>query len=608
MAASKQRWLQSSFVAMTDRHTPSHDLAWYRSQWKTLRDILGVDDPEAVVTQVRELQLDRLQDAEINAETKTDADSSVVERRAVLERLYNRLRTLRQANEHLRTVQNALDVEAPEDVVDAVSALKDRADALTAQMGAFDEAGIKPRTALQMIRSMETQLDALYREKEATEAASLETEGDTFQQLEALLAREEKLMRELGVSSIDEVINMVEDMSDQLTAMYDDESVAEGEPVSGVSFSMNGSDASVPTLIRDELGVRTPDDVIAMVNSLTRQLEDLYAARERLAEANLDDADNVVSLVNNMQLQLETLYESQERMSQQGVKDVDHALSMIENMEEQLSVLYEEREQAPDDVYSMRQQLDAVTQQLEALKDEKERLKAQRDAMRRAALADSGDTEDTLDSGVPDDLPDDLAEALEEVRDDLPGEPEEDDSGRRPASASRLQTMEQQLGSRDLDHVAALIHSMDEQLSDPETDLDRAASQIMKSTGPSVDDETLARLEEMSEGELNALDIGVLRLKDNGEVAFANAAASMLPGHTDRSPHTLKGENFFFDLAPSTNNSLFRGRFLRGVHNGSLDVQFPYTFVRTGTSPTNLAVRLHRKPSEHVNWLLFSRL
>ena len=583
---------------MTDRNDPSHDLAWYRSQWETLCDILAVDDPDAVVTQVRELQLDRLQSTETDA-----ADPGVAERRDVLTRLYERLRTLRRSNEHLRAAKDALDVAAPEDVPEAISELKQRAADLNAQASAFEDADIDPRTALQMIRSMESQLDALYREKEATESAALGAEGDTFQQLQALLAREEKLMRELGVSSIDEVIDMVEDMSEQLTAMYDDEFNPEGQSSASISFSMNGATQSVPPVIQDELGVSTPDDVIAMVRSLTRQLDDLYAARERLAEANLEDADTVVSLVNNMQLQLEALYESQERMSQQGVKDVDHALSMIDNMEEQLSVLYEEREQAPDDMETMQQRLHAVTNELEALKRENEQIAAQRDAMRRAVLADADDTEGALNE---DEL-DNPAEALAELPDDF-ADPLEDDSSSPRTSASRLQTLEQELGSSDLDHVAALIHSMDEQLSEPETDLDRAASQILKSTGPDVDDETLAQLEEMSDDELDALEIGVLGLDDTGQVLVANAAASMLPGPSDRSPGVFEGKNFFFELAPSTNNSLFRGRFLRGVHNGSLDVQFPYTFVQTGGDPTNVAVRLHRKPTENVNWILFNRL
>jgi photoactive yellow protein len=361
--------------------------------------------------------------------------------------------------------------------------------------------------------------------------------------------------------------------------------------------SANGAAVSPGALnrLQEELGVQDPDDIIAMVNSLTRQLEDLYSARERLAEANITDEESVVAMVNNMQHQLESLYETQERMSQKGVKNVDNALSMIENMDAQLEALYEERESAsPADLNAMRERLDQTMSELEALKEEKRRVVRERDALRRATLSPDASAPDAPDIEAP---------------------PAKDDGERRepsvppPSTASRLETLEQNFGSRDPEQIAELIHSMEEQLGDrPAAEMKKAASQILDSFRAVVGEDVLAHLEEMSVQELDELEVGVLRLDDAGRIEQANEAALQFPGCTAEVPEALEGVNFFFDLAPSANNALFRGRFVKGVHNGSLDANFPYTFIRPEAPPVNLVVKLHRKPTEESNWILFSRL
>lgn len=501
---------------MTSSDLPSHDLDWYRSRWKTLCSLLSLDDPDAVVERVRNLQssVDLLQDA-----------------------------------------------------------------------------GLTPQLALSMVSSMEAQLQALYREKAATESAAREVvnDGDTYEQLQALLAREEKLKRELGVSSFDEVVDMVEDLSDQLKSFYDTSSPFPERSTAPDPASTNGTPSSTGwQYIQQTLGVHTPEDVVAMVESLTRQVEDLYRARERLADANLNDEDSVVAMITNMQNQLESIYESQERMSQKGVKDVDHALAMIETMDKQLNVLYEERHDTPPDLDSMRSRLQETVNELEALKQEKATLIRERDALRQSIASQQGST----------------AAPSQDDTDDAP-------TPRDTSSSLDLRTLEQTFGSKDPERIAALIHSMDEQLTERSTvELEQSALRILEAEQRllDIDEDVLAHLEDMAPEDLHNLAFGVLRLDDEGTIRFANDTATTLPGCTADAPAALEGKNFFFDLVPFTNNRLFRGRFLQGVRNGSLDVRFPYTLIRSHAPPVNLALHLHRKPTERANWILFTRL
>lgn len=605
---------------MTDPQDASRDIEWYRSRWDTLCMVLDLDDPEAVVPRVRELQLDMLQDAadaDEGGDTRRDAqrsgakDSVSDERREVIDHLYERLQVLRESNAHLKSIQDMLEVDGPEAAEVAVETLRERVDHLKQQQEALNDAGFTAEQAVRMISTMEAQLDALYREKNFTEAASLEEGGDTFEQLQALLAREERLKRELGVSSIDQVIEMVEGMSEQLNVLYEEiETTAEASTPNGHALSLNGTapdgapsgDTAPRPLdtLYDALGVRSPDDVIAMVNSLTRQLEDLYEARETLAQANAADEESIVAMVNNMQHQLESLYESQERMSQKGVQDVDQALSMIDNMEAQLSMLYEERETEPrPDLDDMRRRLQEKTSELKTLKEEKSRLIQERDALRAAAHDDAPPPSST-DSDAP---------AADEERTAATGQTPDAEGGSRPSSATHLRTLEQNFGDKDPERIAALIHSMDEQMEAQSTaELRKAASRLLQHTDTLLDEDVLAGLEDMTAQELDALDVGAFCLNDTGRILSANAAALRFPGCTARTPEALEGSNFFFDLATSTTNALFRGRFMKGVRNGSLDVQFPYTFIRPQAAPVNLVVRLHRKPTEEANWILFTRL
>jgi photoactive yellow protein len=547
-------------------------LEWYEDRWKELKDILSVSRAEKVTGRVRELQLDALQE---RAEALARRDwNGAEEARRELTRIETERERIRSEQRLLESIRQKLNVSDSGSLLERIDGLLQERESLRSAQQAFRDAGFESADqAVEIIRSMEEQLDQLYDEKEATlqteeRADEIARRGDTFEQLEALLAREERLQRELGVSSSEEIISMVNGLVDQLEELY------ARQDASGIDSSNGTAPSEDPfarlerlldreQTLQEELGVSNPDEVVAMVQGLTQQLDDLYSARERLARINLDDADSVVDMVGNMQAQLEVLYEDQERLSKQGIDGVDHALSMIHSMEEQLSQLYEERQKkndgAPDE------SLDRLRDRLASLREEKE--------------------------------------ALLERREKL--------ESKTSSYEQTLTALENNLGTSDPDTISQMVDSMEEQLEDiyqnreappiPESDSEPSE------TGPLLDRADLERLDTFSGEQLNALSVGAFCLDDDGTVRRANRAALHWPGLRFETPSALEGRNFFFDLAPATNNPPFRGRFLRGVREGELDTRFPYTYVTRDVPLTGLVVHLYRSGASST-WVLFDNL
>ena len=335
--------------------------------------------------------------AELQTTLSTDDPSQVVDRVRALQQGVPE--PMQDSHRALQILQQRLGTNTPAATVNVVVGLIDEVRALRSLKQTFDDAGFQsPRQALEVLERMETELDRTSGErKERTaddmdagspaEAAPSESEASS-----ARRAREEKL--------------------------------------------------------KDALGVSDPDEIVTMVQDLARQLEDLYATRERFAQADLEDAD--------------------------------HALLMIENMEEQLVDLYRDREAPPD-----------------------------------ASTADP--------EGV-------------------------------------------------------------------------------------VAPEVLAQLDGLSASELDALDAGAFRVDNSGRVQSANEAALQWPGLDAATSEAVLGTNFFFDLAPGTNNPLFRGRFDEAVETGEIDVCFPYTYVSPEAPLTPLIVHLYRSAADHPTWILFRPL
>lgn len=115
----------------------------------------------------------------------------------------------------------------------------------------------------------------------------------------------------------------------------------------------------------------------------------------------------------------------------------------------------------------------------------------------------------------------------------------------------------------------------------------------------SFSDENLAAEAVAADEEaLNQTDFGVIKVDDDGIVQFFNRYESDLSGVPR---DQAVGKNFFNELAPCSNNRLFRGRFKDGVRSGELDDQFTYTYTYK-MRPTLVDVRLCRSGSNE-NWI-----
>jgi len=532
-----------------------------QARWLELCDILNVEDADEAIARVQELQLDALQEtADVSARA---LDSS--EAYDLLHRIEGRLNELRRSSPLPERLLTALDSDEPAEAEEEIRRIKRRIRELESQHELLLDAGINGASeALSMIESMEQQLREMYEEKETQlrveERATDLADEDTFDQLQRLLAREERLQRELGVTTSEEVIEMVRGLASQLDELYEDREADQPVPPAAAG---DGSTAATERerKLQRELGVSDPADVVEMVDGLVQQLEELYEARERLARVNLEDADSVINMISSMEQQLEMLYADRERMSERGIESIDQAVLMIESMEEQLEALYAERNAptAPDNPERIRE----LEAKLDELAAEKESLREQRRAM------SSGRAQDTL---------------------------------------------ERELGLSEPEHVVQLVQSMEQQLqnlyAEREAPLEAVVAQDGgDDAGPEVlDRERLTQLSRMSGGERNAMDIGILHVDDEGRVMYANdVAARTLPGVTASKGSALTDRNFFFSIAPGTNNSLFRGRFKQGIDQNRLDVRFPYTIIHPTQPRVNLAVQLYRAGT-NSNWILLRRL
>jgi photoactive yellow protein len=98
--------------------------------------------------------------------------------------------------------------------------------------------------------------------------------------------------------------------------------------------------------------------------------------------------------------------------------------------------------------------------------------------------------------------------------------------------------------------------------------------------------------------QLDGANFGVIQVDDDGVVQFFNRYESELSGVTK---DQAEGSNFFTEVAPCTNNRLFRGRFKKGVRRGELDEEFTYTYTYK-MRPTLVNVHLYRDEAGH-NWI-----
>jgi photoactive yellow protein len=116
------------------------------------------------------------------------------------------------------------------------------------------------------------------------------------------------------------------------------------------------------------------------------------------------------------------------------------------------------------------------------------------------------------------------------------------------------------------------------------------------------DDNVGEKLRNVDAATLNSVEFGIIQVSDDGEVQFFNEYESNLSGVD---PDDAIGKNFFTELAPCSNNRLFRGRFKSGIRTGEMDEQFNYTYTYK-MRPTLVDVRLYRDDAGN-NWILVKK-
>lgn len=116
------------------------------------------------------------------------------------------------------------------------------------------------------------------------------------------------------------------------------------------------------------------------------------------------------------------------------------------------------------------------------------------------------------------------------------------------------------------------------------------------------DDKLDETLRNADEDELDDAPLGIIRVDDDGKVEFYNQYESELSG---MDPEEVKGKNFFTQVAPCTNNRLFRGRFKKGVRRDELDETFTYTYTYK-MRPTLVNIRLYRDEAGQ-NWIVVQK-
>jgi len=112
------------------------------------------------------------------------------------------------------------------------------------------------------------------------------------------------------------------------------------------------------------------------------------------------------------------------------------------------------------------------------------------------------------------------------------------------------------------------------------------------------DDDLGEKLRHASDEQLDNAPFGIIKVDDEGVIEFFNQYESELSG---MDPEEVKDRNFFTEVAPCTNNRLFRGRFKKGVRRGELDETFSYTYTYK-MRPTLVDIFLYRDEAGN-NWI-----
>jgi len=280
-------------------HRPSID----DDSLDALAQVLGVDGPaasaaeptiEALVQQTRAL-LDEgrtvLPDGDAASSIRVLLDALA----ATVEELQSERDEDAERADAIQEVLGISTVDEARDLASLVQSLDAQLQTLYAEREALNEVGLSSvGDAIDMIQSMEHQLEELYQEQEALQNSprpASPTQQDTFEQLQSLYKEQEQLRRALGVSSANDVIEMVEDLTAQLDATYAEHDRAADDPPSPQA---NAGTANATEITLD---------------SMRHQLEALYAEREALLQRGFASAEEAAAHLDELQDQLQSLQE-----------------------------------------------------------------------------------------------------------------------------------------------------------------------------------------------------------------------------------------------------------------------------------------------------------
>lgn len=118
-----------------------------------------------------------------------------------------------------------------------------------------------------------------------------------------------------------------------------------------------------------------------------------------------------------------------------------------------------------------------------------------------------------------------------------------------------------------------------------------------------VPDEVFENLENLTQYDVDSFRFGVAKLDDSGNVLLFNNYETELGKEPTEAP---MGKNFFTEIAPCTNNKLFKGLFESGVREGLLNEEFNYTFTYK-VRPTNVNIHLYKSAIDGSNWVFVKK-
>jgi len=561
----------------------------------------------------------------------------------------------------LRSIREELGVTSPEEVDELSQLIR----SMTAQLNHLSEQqsrlaslGLSFENALVMIENMEEQLVDLYEDRERDEDQAVRDRLQSLQeilgvesteeareleslvrsmeeQLQSLVAEKQSILQKTGLKTADSISAMIESMEEQLVDLYE-----EREKNAGARDRLQAID--------DVLGISTraeAEELANLARSMEQQLDDLYEDKQELEALGLNSVEDAVNMVTSMEnqlvelyedkesvqdleslaagpeqdtfQQLEALYAEQEKLKRElGVASADEIIEMVEGLSTQLDELYGDRDAERTDEVDLLLPEDYDTESLSAgdveaadeapsapsgandliiasMREQLEALYVEKETLLERGMSDAHEAVDRIDT-----LQDQIRSLQRQMTE----------------YEQRLERLRSETGASSITEVIDTVQSVAAPKETPDTDAPSPSAgdaqdteRLLIDAAPQfVDDDTLNRLEEMDTSELDDLDVGAIRLTDDGQIEYVNEAGRMLPGLEESSDRTtIHGQNFFLEVAPSTNNNLFYGRFQQGVDRGAMDARFPYTFIKPGQGPSVLQVHLHRKHDRAVNWLLF---